>query len=147
MKDKITINSWDALADFKKLLDRWFLDYKYLVFTIPQFGRDRTLDQNAMSFELYTRIGKQLYGGDVKHARYECKLELGVPLLRENYPDFQDVYDKVIKPHDYPTKLKIMEYLPVSRIMSKRIFREYIDKIFDVYSEKGVDFGDLLEAK
>lgn len=143
---KSVINSAESLASYKSKLDAWFNEHKYLIMHQPQFGMDRTLDQNAMSFELYTRIGKTLYGGDTKHARYECKLHYGVPILREHDPDFHQIYDTVIKPHDYGTKLKIMEYLPVTSLMSKKQFSEFVDKILNVYSEKGVDFTDLEKA-
>ena len=143
---KTIINSNESLARYVNQLKHWYMEHKYLVMHQPQFGKDRTVDQNAMSFELYTRIGKTLYGGDTEHARYECKLHYGVPILRENDPDFQKIYDTVIKPHDYGTKLKIMEYLPVTSLMSKKQFSEYVDKILNVYSEKGVDFTDLESA-
>lgn len=143
---KTIINSWESLDRYKNQLNSWFMEHKYLVMHQPQFGKSRTVDQNSMSFELYTRIGKALYGGDTKHARYECKLQYGVPILREHDPEFQKLYDEVVRHHEYGTKLKIMGYLPVTSLMGKKAFSEYVDRVINVYSEKGVDFTDLTEA-
>lgn len=145
VENKFIVNSLESVGEYQQhVFDLWE-QHKYLVFYPPQIGKDRTLDQNDMSFELYTRIGKQLYGGDDKHARAECKLEIGVPLARQHDPIFREVYDKHIKPFDYGTKLAIMNILPVTSRLSKRVFREYIDKVFDTYAAKGVDFGDLVK--
>ena len=103
----------------------------------------RNLGQNDLSFELYNRIGKAIYGGDSDLARRECKLRIGVPLLREHDPEFRELYDQVIKGHDYETKLKIMSYLPVTSRMSKKIFTQYANKVIDTYAAQGVDLGDF----
>jgi len=110
-------------------------------------GKDMSDDQRRMTFELYSRIGEQLYGGDSLHARAECKLTLGVPIMRRDDVDYRAKYDMVIRPLDYDTKLSLMipslEF-PVTSCMGIRQCREYIDTVIKVYTNKGVDFSAIL---
>ena len=62
----------------------------------------------------------------------------GVPILRAGSEEFRAQYDKVIKPHDYETKLAIMEWLPVTSLMSKEQFSEYLDTVIREYSKQGI---------
>ena len=107
------------------------------------FGGQRSVDQNRMFFEQYTRIGKQLYGGDTEFARRECKLTCGVPILRRDSPAFNRMYNKVVMHHDYQTKLQMMDYLPVTSNMIVAQGVEYINAIFDTYAMKGIDWEGL----
>jgi len=111
-------------------------------------GKDRSGEQNKMTFELYTRIGQQLYGGDTAHARAECKLTLGVFIMRRDNVEYREKYDKVIMPLDYDTKLSLMieplEF-PVTSCMGIKQCREFIDQVIKVYTEKGCDFSMILD--
>lgn len=111
-------------------------------------GKDMSDDQRKMTFELYSRIGQQLYGGDMQHARAECKLTIGVPIMRRDDVEYRDKYNKVILPLDYDTKLSLMlpslEF-PVTSCMKIKQCREYIDTVIKVYTEKGCDFSMILD--
>jgi len=110
-------------------------------------GRDMSDDQRKMTFELYTRIGKALYGGDTSHARAECKLTLGVFIMRRDNVEYREKYDKIIRPMDYDTKLELMVEpleFPVTSCMGIRQCREFIDIVIKTYTEKGVDFSPIL---
>lgn len=111
-------------------------------------GRNMSDDQRKMTFELYTRIGKALYGGDTHHARAECKLTLGVFIMRRDNVEYREKYDKVIMPLDYDTKLSLMieplEF-PVTSCMGIKQCREYIDQVIKKYTELGCDFSMILD--
>ena len=107
-------------------------------FCVQVVGPKRSLDQNAISHAIYAQIAGQLEDQTVQEVRAECKLRYGVPILRAGSDEFRAQYDKVIKPHDYPTKLAIMEWLPVTSLMDKAQFSEYLDTVIREFSKQGV---------
>ena len=99
----------------------------------------RSLDQNAMSFALYKEIAGQLEDQTVAEVRAECKLRFGVPILRGANERFRAMYDKAIKATlSYEEKLSAMEFLPVTRLMNKGQFSEYLDTVIREYSKQGI---------
>ena len=99
----------------------------------------RSLDQNALSHALYTQIAGQLEDQTVQEVRAECKLRHGIPILRAGNDKFRAMYDKSMRETlDYEEKLAAMEFLPVTRLMDKAQFSEYLDTVIREYSKQGV---------
>jgi hypothetical protein len=73
---------------------------------------NRSLPSNALSHVWYDYADKML-SEQVGATRRYCKLHFGVPIMRAESEDFRRKYDKVVKPHDYETKLEIMDILTV----------------------------------
>tara|TARA_R100000963_G_C4610715_1_gene81240 strand:- start:148 stop:612 length:465 start_codon:yes stop_codon:yes gene_type:complete len=107
-------------------------------------GRQRSGLQNALQHAMYREIGKQLYGGDFDHAKSECKLTLGVPLLREESEEFKRVYDRSLKGIPYGEKLQLIGLIDVSSLLSMADAHKYIDEIYDTYAFKGVNWTDFI---
>ncbi len=103
----------------------------------------RTLPQNNLSVLVYTRIGAVLHGGDFLAARCECKLRVGVFIMRRDNLRFRQAYDSVIRPLDYELKIKAMEFFPVTSLMSKKQKIEYMTQVLNDYTLKGCYFGDI----
>jgi len=116
-------------------------------FVVELLPAHRTIPQNRLFYLMYDIIGKQLYGGDSEHARNECKLTIGVPILRRDSEKFHETYDRLIKPASYEDKLAMMEYISISSLFDKAQGTEYIKKIFDTYSQKGVGWSELIIAQ
>tara|TARA_R110000803_G_scaffold63842_1_gene124580 strand:- start:2315 stop:2767 length:453 start_codon:yes stop_codon:yes gene_type:complete len=116
---------------------------KYTIYEITS-GRDRSLPQNKLINLIYRAVAKQLYGNDFEFARCECKLRVGVPILRRDNEDFKKVYDKNIRHYDYEEKLKIMSLIQVSSLMNVEQGSEYINGIMDNYAQTGVGWGELI---
>ena len=89
-------------------------------------------------------IGKQLYGKDDHFAKCECKLTIGVKLLRDTSEDFKKEYDKNLRHLDYETKREIISVIPVSSLLSMGAAHQYIEKIYDDYAQKGVNWSDFV---
>jgi hypothetical protein len=64
-------------------------------------GRDRSAEQNRLAFKWYVEISDQT-GEDREDVRARCKLEIGVPILREAHDKFRATYDRLIRPLAYP---------------------------------------------
>lgn len=107
-------------------------------------ARRRSDLQNRLMHALYREIGKQLYGKDEEFAKCECKLTIGVPLLRETNEDFKKIYDFNLKKLDYEAKLQVISVINVTSILNMGAAHQYIEKIYDDYAQKGVNWTDFI---
>ncbi len=132
--DCSTERGWQALSAVR---DNALLSGKS--FVVQVLGPRRSLDQNAISHALYAQIAGQLEDQTVQEVRAECKLRFGIPILRAGNPQFKAMYDKAIRATlDYEEKLAAMEFLPVTRLMDKAQFSEYLDTVIREFSKQGV---------
>ena len=116
-------------------------------FVVELLPAHRSIPQNRLFYLMYDIIGKQLYGGDSEQARNECKLTIGVPILRRDSAEFTKTYDRLIKPATYEDKLSAMEFISVSSIFDKEQGSEYVTKMFDTYAQKSVKWSELIIAQ
>ncbi len=87
----------------------------------------RSLEQNRLQHMWYREAAEQLKEYDAVDYRYICKLTLGIPILRGADYDFQQFYDRVIKPNSYEDKIALMEWVPVTSIMDKQQKKDFLD--------------------
>ena len=136
----------DNDADLKNVLvqvRKAYHDYGSILLQIFD-GRHRSGLQNALQHAMYREIGKQLYGRDFEHAKAECKLTIGVPLLRESSDEFKRVYDRSLKGIPYGEKLQLIGLIDVSSLLSMAEAHRYIGEIYDTYAMKGVNWSDFI---
>jgi hypothetical protein len=102
-------------------------------------GRDRSAEQNRLAFKWYVEISDQT-GEDREDVRARCKLEIGVPILREAHDKFRATYDRLIRPLAYPEKLSLIRdtELPVTSLMNVEQMSRYMDIVFRRHAEIGV---------
>lgn len=126
--------------NFNNYVDQMLLAGKRVVVEFVPEGR--SLDQNDMIQALYKQVAEQKQDETVVDITRHCKLHYGVPILRSADNSvgqkFRAMYDRVVKPHDYSTKLEVMDYLPVTRLFNKKQASEYIDTIIREYSSQGL---------
>lgn len=147
MSEKLTINSDRTLEEAIGTLRRMYAAARYVRVTALA-GRDRTLDQNRMFFELYTHIGEQLYGGDVEHARAEVKLDYGLPILRRDDEELGALCARTLDFLARDKQLEFIRHMSVTSDMTRGQARECIDRVMDAYAEQGVAWPEyLLEVK
>lgn len=117
-----------------------YLDGRKRPFTVDVTdGRDRSSEQNRLSHKWYTEIHDQT-GEAVEDVRARCKLEIGVPIMREASDKFKATYDRLIRPLDYDDKLAIIRDtdMPVTRLMNVTQMTEYMDLVFQRHAEFGI---------
>lgn len=117
-----------------------YLDGRKLPLTVDiTEGRDRSVEQNRLAFKWYREISDQT-GEDKEDVRARCKLEIGVPILREEQEAYRATYDRFLKPHAYADKLQIIRDLdiPVTSLMNVEQMSRYMDLVFRRHAEKGL---------
>lgn len=126
------------LADFAK-----FLGNLKLPITVEWVqGRDRTRDQNALQWLWASEAANQLGDRTADEVQREWKLRHGVPILREESPEFRAVYDKALKPLPYELKVEAMRFLPVTSEMKVRQMVRYLDTIQRECLQNGLRLTD-----
>ena len=105
-------------------------------------GRDRSLDQNRLQFLWAREAAEQLGDRTADEVRCDWKLRHGVPIMREDSPEFRDTYDRLIKPLTYEQKLKAMQLIEVTSLMKVRQMVRYLDTIERECAEQGIKLTD-----
>jgi hypothetical protein len=101
-------------------------------------GRDRTGEQNRLQFLWAREAAEQRGDRTPEEQRNEWKLRFGVPIMREDSPEFRQTYDRLIKPLSYPEKIEAMELISVTSLMKVRQMVRYLDAIERECAEEGV---------
>lgn len=101
-------------------------------------GRDRSLEQNRLQFLWARETAEQMGDRTADEVRCDWKLRHGVPIMREDSAEFQEVYDATIKPLTFEQKLKAMQFFEVTRLMNVRQMVRYLDTIDRECAENGV---------
>lgn len=117
-----------------------FLDGRKLPLTVDiHEGRDRSTEQNSLSQKWYSEIADQT-GEDREEVRARCKLEIGVPIMREASEKFRDTYDRNIRPLAYLEKIAVIRDMdvPVTRLMNVDQMSRFMDQVFQRHAEFGI---------
>jgi hypothetical protein len=110
------------------------------VITVKQGEETRRDRQNRFAFEAYRQIAKMLGDRTTEDVRSETKLHIGVPIMRAADPDFQTLYDEMIRPLPYEHKRKMMIEpfdFAVTRGMTVKQMGEYITQMLAYWDERG----------
>lgn len=151
MADRISVNSTTKLSEAISKLTSMFRDKKFVVVSLRP-GKDRTLDQNALWFAFYKRIADMTQIGDAADARRYCKLHIGVQILLNEDPEFQQAWYRVMRHLPYEEKLAMMgecklfgpDGFPVTSLFNRAQGVAYTDRILAEFTARGVFFGDLV---
>lgn len=134
----VTINSEMALQSFIGGLREQWNQHKFLRVTVKA-GKDRSLDQNAISHAWYEQLARELREYDALGWKQECKLLHGVPILRAEDEEFRQFYDAALKTKlSYAEKLAAMKYLPVTSLMTKQQLSRYLESVREHFLRRGV---------
>lgn len=117
MKRNLIINSSESLARAKATISELWREHHYIRLSIIT-GRDRSKDQNALLHAWISQVSCETGEDTPAGIKAFVKLHLGVPILRAENEEFQAFYDENVKPLPYRQKLAIIEYLPVTSIMT-----------------------------
>lgn len=109
----------------------------------------RSLEQNKLQRLWINELAKK---GDMTAEEYRayCKLHFGVPILRHENEKFCQLYDKKVKWRPYADKLEFMAEpfdFPVTRLMTVKQHKQYLDAIYVHYTGLGYKLTDPEDLK
>lgn len=138
---QIVVNSAESLQRaFGVLREEW--DKHHFLRLNVKTGKDRTLDQNAISHVWYGQLARELKEDNELGWKCFCKLQFGVPILRAENEEFRTLYDKAIKESlTYEEKLEAMKILPVTSLMNTEQLSRYLETL----QKHFIKFGVALE--
>ncbi len=122
-----------GLGDIREL----YRQHKFLRANVKA-GKDRSLDQNAISHAWYQQLAMELREDDAMGWKCYCKLHHGVPILRAENDDFRAFYDRSIKGLSYEQKLQAMRFLPVTSLMTVKQLSAYLVAVQADFGGRGV---------
>lgn len=134
---KLTVNSETSLQSAIGELREAFRQRKYLTVSVTE-GKSRSLDQNAISHAFYEQVARELREDTAVGVKAFCKLTMGVPILRLADDDFREKYDRAVKPMSYENKLTLMEWFPVTSLMTTPQLSQYLESMQKHYRNHGV---------
>lgn len=134
------LRSPDDLAPLGRLLEgrKFPMTVTYIT------GANRSSLQNRLAQRWFTDVARQL--GDQTHeeVRAECKLTIGVPILRAENEAFRASYDATMKSLPYEAKLEAVKAfdLPVTRLMTVKQMTAFMDEMQRKWSRQGIRLTD-----
>ncbi|HEU4345763.1 MAG TPA: hypothetical protein VFU31_29795 [Candidatus Binatia bacterium] len=125
----------------RKMLIKLIMSQKLPFVAKVERGGIRSIEQNRLQRLWMNEISEQLGDRTPEEARGECKLTIGVPILRAEDEEFRREYDRLIRPLPYEDKLRCMMEpidLPVTRRMKTSQKTKYLEGIYRLFAEQGV---------
>jgi len=122
-------------------------EFEYTVTITPGVKRSEKQNRTQRMWikELTTQMQAQNADITSEGVRATIKLHYGVPILREESESFRLQYDAIIKPLEYSAKLDLMKEpidFPVTRLMSVKQKKKYLDVVYREFSCKGFSLTD-----
>ncbi len=133
----LTVNSDTTLQTAIGELRESYGRHRYITVSIKA-GKKRSLDQNAIAHAWYAQVARELREDTELGVKAFCKLNFGVPILRAADEDFRGKYDRAVRPMQYEDKLTLMEWFPVTSLMTTPQLSEYLEKVRNHYQRAGV---------
>lgn len=132
-----TVNSDNGLQQFLGDVRELYRKNRFLTVSV-RVGKDRSLDQNAISHAWYEQLARELPDDDAMGWKSYCKLHHGVPILRAEDEQFRAFYDASVKKLAYEDKLKAMRFVPITSLMTKTQLSKYLEAVQDDFRKRGV---------
>lgn len=134
----LTLNSEPSLQSCLGEIRTLWQQHKWLKVTV-QTSKPRSLNQNALSFEWYAQLARELPDHDADGWRCFCKLHFAVPILRAEDATFREFYDTALKSTlTYEQKIAAMRFVPVTSLMTKAQLSRYLESVQAEFIGRGV---------
>jgi hypothetical protein len=99
----------------------------------------RSIPQNSISHAWYNEIAETLGDRTPLEAKCESKAWCGIPIMLAEDQDFREQYESLIKGRfTVEEKLKLMRWFPVTSLMEKPQFAQYLEAMREHWGKAGV---------
>lgn len=142
---RLTVNSDTSMSEAIGVLREAYKEHKYLTVTLNT-GKKRSISQNSLSHQWYAQVAIETQEYTAGHVKCLCKYHVGLPILRgvpedERSTEIQKICtfcEEVLDHVPYETRIEMMEYLPVTSLMTTEQLSEYLTGVQFNYSRKNV---------
>lgn len=134
MKEKRNLHSPD---DLSKLLDD-VQRVGYPCHVIIWSGADSSIAQHRLEHKWLREVASQLHEFTKEQYHSLCKLWFGIPIMLED-DDFAERWETYDSKFSYEEKLAMMDWFPVTSLMTAKQKSRYLDMIFQHFVGKGCD--------
>lgn len=134
---KHIINSEQSLQSFIGDIREDFAKHKYIIVN-TKVGKDRSLDQNAISHCWYEQLARENKENDALGWKAFCKLHFAVGILRHGDSEFKAFYDASLKLLTYEQKIEAMKFVPVTSLMTKEMLSKYLEAMQSHFINAGI---------
>ena len=142
---KFIINSQDTLTRFLGEAAKLWREHRFMKVTLS-FGRDRSLEQNALIHKWFGDISEQRGENTPAEITVICTRQFFVPILRADDEEFNAILDSLSGMAE-DEKMYLIELLPVTSICSVKQMSRGMDDMFLHYSGMGVELTQPEEEK
>lgn len=97
----------------------------------------RSLDQNAVQHVWYGQVARAT-GLPAVEIQRDCKLLFGVPILLAEDEDFRRFFELALAPLPFEDRLKAMDYVPVTRLMTPAQMTTYLRNVRRHFAFEGI---------
>jgi hypothetical protein len=105
-------------------------------------GRDRSHEQNRTQFLWAREFAEAMGDRTIDEVRCDWKLRHGVPIMRAEDAAFCETYDAHLRGLPFEAKLKLMQYIPVTSLMTVPQMCAYLDAVQRECLQMGVRLTD-----
>jgi len=111
----------------------------------------RSGQQNNLQWLWAKDAAEQLNEYSVEEEQRQCKFLYGLPILKRK-EKFIEKWNKIISQGTseemlYENQVELMEFIPISSVMTKKEMQEYLDTCYQHYSGRGVELTEPSEVK
>jgi hypothetical protein len=131
------VNSDTSLQKFIGDLREAYFKHRYIKIS-AKVGKDRSLDQNAISHAWYEQLARELKEDDALGWKSYCKLHHGVPILGVEDEKFRAFYNASLRNLSYEQKLEAMKFVPITSLMTKPQLSRYLENMQADFLKRGV---------
>jgi hypothetical protein len=125
-----------------------FIKSQPLPFTIViKDGRMRSVNQNHLQWLWAAQASEQRQDISFTSVQSEWKLLYGVPILCAGDEEFAAMWQIAEAKLSHEEKLKLMQYIPVTSIMSMKQLAQYLDEVYRANVEVGIELTDPEDLK
>jgi len=130
---KRIVNSTESLSTVIGELRKTFKEIRYFTVTINT-GKKRTLSQNSILHAWFLQVSREEGEYTPEDVKNLCKFHRGLPILRGDDEDFNNLCERIIDPLPYEDRVLAMTYLPVTSIMTTNQLNEFLEAIQKNYA-------------
>lgn len=110
-------------------------------------GRPRSHKENRLFWVWLNEAASQLEDRTLTELQWEWKLRFGVPVLMEESNKFADTWALIERRHSYSERLRMMEWVDVTRLLSVKGFARMLEEIFRDCADNNIKLTDPEEGR